>query len=336
MKRCLELARLGMGQVAPNPMVGCVIVHDGKIIGEGYHKKFGDPHAEANAIASVADLSLLPEATLFVNLEPCTHIGKTAACADLISKSGIPNIVIGVLDVNDEVSGGGAEHLQLNNAKVLTGVLEAECRELNKRFFTFHEKKRPYIILKWAESKDGFMAPIDGSQRWITTEDSKRLVHKWRTEEQAIMVGTNTVIIDNPKLTSRLWEGNNPIRITIDNKGRIPADSNLLNGEATTIIYGSHANSKMDNVEYVSLPQSPSQLEDMLVDLHARGILSLLVEGGQQLLNSFIDIGLWDEARVFKGQKEFDTGLKVSDLEINHEDEEQIGQDWLSLYLNKN
>lgn len=331
MKRCLELARLGMENVAPNPMVGCVIVHEGEIIGEGYHEKLGEAHAEVNAIASVSNPELLLNSSLYVNLEPCNHIGKTPACTDLILKSGIPEIVVGAIDVNKHVSGGGVESLRKHNRTVTMGVLERDCLELNKRFFTYHSSQRPYIILKWAQSKDGFIAPLGNEQRWITGEESKRLVHKWRTEEQAILVGTNTVVVDNPKLTARLWAGNNPIRITMDKSGRIPSDANIFNADARTIIYGAQVNQGVDNVEYVSV----DQIDEILVDLHKRDILSVIVEGGQQLLNSFIDKGLWDEARVFSGPADFVDGLKAPELDIVAIDEEMLGADLLRFYVNK-
>ncbi|MBL4577661.1 MAG: bifunctional diaminohydroxyphosphoribosylaminopyrimidine deaminase/5-amino-6-(5-phosphoribosylamino)uracil reductase RibD [Flavobacteriales bacterium] len=331
MKRCLELAKLGFGQVAPNPMVGCVIVHNDKIIGEGFHERFGDAHAELNAIKSVSDSSLLEKSTLYVNLEPCTHMGKTPACADTILSSHIPRVVLGVMDPNKKVKGGGLQYLEQNGCTVLSGVLEEECADMNRRFLMFHRRKRPYVILKWAESRDGFMAPVDSSQQWITGDESKKLVHKWRTQEQAIMVGTNTAIIDNPQLTARLWEGNNPIRITIDNHMRIPLNSKLFDGEAETLVYGPQREGGNPNVKYAD----PNELNAILADLHQRDILSVIVEGGAQLLNSFIELGLWDEARVFTGNIDFSDGIKAPGLEIDSVDKERVGLDELSLYRNR-
>ncbi|MBL4657790.1 MAG: bifunctional diaminohydroxyphosphoribosylaminopyrimidine deaminase/5-amino-6-(5-phosphoribosylamino)uracil reductase RibD, partial [Flavobacteriales bacterium] len=329
MARCLELARLGHSHVAPNPMVGCVIVHEGKIIGEGCHQKFGEAHAEVNAIESVADPNLLSSSTLYVSLEPCTHVGKTPACTDLIVKSQIPNVIIGALDPNDQVSGNGAKYLQESNCKVEVGILEKECLAINKRFFTFHGEKRPYVILKWAQSKDGFMAPLAREQRWITGEESKRLVHKWRTEEQAILVGTNTAIVDNPKLTARLWEGPNPIRISIDNSGKIPAEANLFDGKAKTLLYGSSSNGGASQAETVALKEGPDQLRSLLADLYKRDIISIIVEGGSTLLKSFIDQRIWDEARVFTGPENFGDGLSSPDLKVDYTDTEAIGSDKL-------
>ncbi|HIA07388.1 MAG TPA: bifunctional diaminohydroxyphosphoribosylaminopyrimidine deaminase/5-amino-6-(5-phosphoribosylamino)uracil reductase RibD [Flavobacteriales bacterium] len=335
MKRCLELAILGKGCVAPNPMVGCVIVYGGNIIGEGYHEKFGEAHAEVNAISAVSDPQLMAKSTLYVNLEPCRHIGKTAACADLILNSNIPKVVIGCRDANPAVHGGGVEYLEENSCEVVLGMKEVECLELNRRFFTFHQKQRPYIILKWAESRDGFIAPADQKQQWITGDESKRLVHKWRTEEQAIMVGTNTAVVDNPALTARVWLGENPIRITVDNKGRIPTTSQILNDEAETIIYSDRVIEGGRTAKYVEVAGGTEQLPAIMADLHKREVTSLMVEGGQQLLNSFIKCGLWDEARVFTGTTDFIEGSKAPQLGSEHHDEEAVGDDTLRLYYNK-
>ena len=335
MKRCLELATLGKGYVAPNPMVGSVIVCDGKIIGEGCHAHFGEAHAEAKAIAAVSDVDLLSKSTLYVNLEPCTHIGKTGACADLILKSNIRKVVIGCRDSNAQVKGRGVEYLKDHGCEVSLGVREVECLELNRRFITFNEKKRPYIILKWAESRDGFIAPADQIQQWITGDESRRMVHKWRAEEQAIMVGTNTVVTDDPALTTRLWTGDNPIRISIDNKGRIPSSSQFSNGEADTIVYTDRIKEGPQYSNYVQVEQGVDQLPVIIADLHSRDVISLLVEGGQQLLNSFIGCGLWDEARVLTGTMEFGEGRKAPQLPIAHNDEAAVGDDLLRLYYNK-
>ena len=334
MKRCLELARMGLGGVSPNPMVGCVLVHEDKIIGEGFHEKYGQSHAEVNAFASVTEPELLSSATLYANLEPCSHIGKTPACTDLILRSNINKVVIGCRDTNKDVKGGGFEYLRDNGCEVIEGVLEAECQRLNKRFFTFHRTNKPYIILKWAESKDGFIAPKSKVQRWITGEESRTLVHKWRTEEQGIMVGTNTVIIDNPSLTARLWEGQNPIRITIDNHNKIPSAANIVNDDAPSIVYGSQLEGTAGNASRVQIEKAANQLDAILSDLHGRGIISLIVEGGPELLNSFIEKNLWNEARVFTGIEDFKEGLRAPILGVEYEDEEMIGPDTLRLYSN--
>ena len=335
MKRCLELAATGKGYVAPNPMVGSVIVYDGEVIGEGYHAHFGEAHAEANAIAAVSDVDLLSKSTLYANLEPCTHIGKTGSCAELIVNSSIGKVVIGCRDSNAQVTGRGVEYLKEHGCEVVVGVREAECLELNRRFVAFHEKQRPYIILKWAESLDGFIAPADQVQQWITGDESKRLVHKWRAEEHAIMVGTNTVVTDNPALTTRLWPGDNPIRISIDNKGRIPSASHILNGAADTIVYTDRIKEGPQYSDYVEVAQGAEQLPAIIADLYSRDVTSLLVEGGQQLLNSFIGCGLWDEARVFTGTMEFGEGRKAPQLPSAHNDEVEVGEDLLRLHYNK-
>ena len=334
MKRCLELAKLGLGQVATNPMVGCVIVHNGVIIGEGYHEGFGGAHAEVNAINAVGDASLLPQSILYVNLEPCSHVGKTPACTGKIIQSKIGRVVIGCRDTNKEVSGGGVAILSRHGCEVEFSEMEAECRDLNRRFFTFHKEKRPYVILKWAESSDGYIAPEGGQQKWITGEESKQLVHKWRTEEQAIMVGTNTVLIDNPELTARLWEGNNPVRVAIDNHGRIPATAKILNSEAATLIYGARKTGS-PSATFVSVNTEGDQLNAILTDLYNREIMSVIVEGGQQLLNSFIVNGIWDEARVFTGEINFSNGLKAPQLKMSPVGEKLIGPDRLRLFYNK-
>jgi len=243
--RCIALAKNGLGTTYPNPMVGSVIVYDGKIIGEGWHKKAGEPHAEVNAINSVQDKSLLKKATIYVSLEPCSHFGKTPPCCDLIIKNKIPNVVIGTVDPNIKVAGNGIKKLIEAGIHVTIGVLEDECNELNKRFFTFHQKKRPYIILKWSESQDGYIAPLEKSEKkpvWITNIYSRQLVHKWRTEEQAILVGTQTVIDDNPKLNARDWEGNDPVRLVLDQNNRIPEENAVFDNQIRTIVFTKSTN----------------------------------------------------------------------------------------------
>ncbi len=315
MKRCIELAKLGMGNVAPNPMVGSVIVHKSKIIGEGFHRQYGQAHAEVNAINSVKNKSLLKSSTIYVSLEPCAHHGKTPPCADLIVEKQIPRVVIACIDTFAKVSGKGIDKLRNAGCDVTVGVLEQESIELNKRFFTFHNKKRPYIILKWAETIDGF---IDIDQReknavepyWITNSLSKKLVHKWRTEEAAFMVGTNTAINDNPQLTVREWKGRNPLRIVVDRDLKLPNTLNLFDNEAKTIVFNNKKHNFADNVEFVNIAFNNS-LHEIVNELYARNIQSLVVEGGRLLLESFIQNNLWDEARVFIGNKKFKTGVKA-------------------------
>ena len=237
-KRCIELAKNGLGTTYPNPLVGSVIVYNKEIIGEGWHQKAGDGHAEVNAINSVKNKSLLSKATIYVSLEPCSHFGKTPPCCDLIIANDIPNVVIGTIDPFAKVAGNGIKKLLEAEKNVTIGILEDECNELNKRFFTFHTKKRPYIILKWAESQDGFIAPLKREKQesvWITNEFSRQLVHKWRSEEEAILVGTNTVMEDNPTLTVRDWIGTNPIRIVLDQNNRITKEFHIFDNQAKTL-----------------------------------------------------------------------------------------------------
>ena len=320
-KRCIELAKLGLGNTYPNPLVGSVIVYKDKIIGEGYHKKCGEAHAEVNAVNSVKDKSLLKHSTIYVNLEPCSHIGRTPACSTMIIANKIPKVVIGSIDTFSKVSGKGVEMLKNAGIDVTVGVLNNECRKLNKRFFTFHEKKRPYIILKWAQTKDGFIDIIRTKKNqkgeWITNELSRALVHKWRAEESAIMVGTDTANMDNPSLNIREWSGENPIRISIDRNLRLPQNLNILDNTIATIIYNEKKNSKSENTEYVKINFEDNILEKIMTNLHSRDIQSIIIEGGEKLLNSFIEQNLWDEARIFTGNKYFKKGVKAPKIRIN-------------------
>ncbi|MCC7331731.1 MAG: bifunctional diaminohydroxyphosphoribosylaminopyrimidine deaminase/5-amino-6-(5-phosphoribosylamino)uracil reductase RibD [Flavobacteriales bacterium] len=344
MSRCLDLAKLGMGKVAPNPMVGCVVVHNGNIIGEGFHQQYGGNHAEVNAIQAVKNKSLLKESTLYVNLEPCAHFGKTPPCANLIVEHNIPRVVIGCVDSYSEVSGKGIEKLQNAGIELTVGVLENESLELNKRFFTFHNKKRPYIILKWAETKDGFFDVDRGNEiagltrnnvdNWITNDLSKKLVHKWRSEEMAIMVGTNTALNDNPRLTVREWKGENPTRIVIDLHDRLPQSLNIFDKSIPTIVFSLNKETSTNNLTYVKINDTKTLLKEALNELHKRNIQSVIVEGGATLLQSFIDQQLWDEARVFIGNKKFTTGLKAPSLKGNLVAEEQIDVDHLKWIVN--
>ena len=300
MQRCLQLAAMGAGNVAPNPMVGAVLVYDGRIIGEGYHQKYGEAHAEVNCINSVDDgnKKLIAESTLYVSLEPCAHHGKTPPCADLIIENKIQNVVIGCRDSFIEVDGRGIEKLKAAGVIVIFGILEKECLELNKRFFTFHEKHRPYIILKWAETGDGKIAADGNSRLLISNDFTNRLVHKWRTEEAAILVGTNTALLDNPALTARFWPGNNPIRLVIDKELKLPADLNLFDRSGKTIVFNYHKNAATENLIYYQIEKNTNFLTQLVQALHKMNIQSVIVEGGAKLIQSFIDEDLWDEAVV--------------------------------------
>jgi len=317
-KRCIELAKNGLGTTYPNPLVGSVIVHENKIIGEGWHKKAGEPHAEVNAVNSVKNKSLLAESTIYVSLEPCNHFGKTPPCCDLIIQQKIPNIVIGTIDPFAKVSGNGIKKLIEADRNVTVGILEKECNELNKRFFTFHQKKRPYIILKWAESADSFLSPNTKEEQkpvWITNTYSRQMVHKWRTEEQAILVGTQTVLDDNPRLDSRDWKGNNPIRIVLDRTGKISNDYFVKDNTTKTIIITEEEKlTNSENIIFENVIFDSSLPDSILEILYKNDIQSVIIEGGKKTLQTFIDAGLWDEARVFKGTHFFLSGTAAPKL----------------------
>lgn len=315
MHRALQLAEIGRGNVSPNPMVGCVIVHHNKIIGEGWHRKYGDWHAEVNAVNSVNDKSLLSEATVYVTLEPCSHFGKTPPCADLLVKHKVKKVVICNFDPFPLVAGKGIEKLQDADIEVVTGVLEEEGRKLNARFFTAVEKNRPYIILKWAETADGFIAGENFEQVKISNALSHKLSHKWRSEEDAMMVGTNTALYDNPRLNVREWTGRNPIRIVVDSNERLPKDLHLFDGSQETFILS-----------------NPLKLDE----LQNQKIQSLIVEGGTKLLQSFIDIQLFDEIRVFRSQNQLKNGISAPILPKNIDviKKQNLRGDELTIYKN--
>lgn len=323
-KRCIELAQNGFGTTYPNPMVGSVIVYEGKIIGEGWHKKAGEPHAEVNAIRSVKDKSLLEKATIYVSLEPCSHFGKTPPCCDLIIEHKIPNVVVGTVDPNEKVAGNGIKKLIASGANVVVGILEKECNELNKRFFTFHQQKRPYIILKWAESQDGFLSPEkevnqDRKPVWITNQYSRQLVHKWRSEEQAILVGTKTVIDDNPKLNVRDWSGNSPVRVVLDQNNRISKNSFIFDNSVKTIIFTkSEISVSAENTTFEVIDFKENIIPQILAVLFQNQIQSIIIEGGLQTLQSFIDQNIWDEARIFVGKTIFENGTKAPVLQMKN------------------
>ena len=325
-KRCIELAKNGLGTTYPNPLVGSVIVYNDKIIGEGWHRKSGEPHAEVNAINSVKDKSLLSKSTIYVSLEPCSHFGKTPPCCDLIIANKIPNVVIGTIDPFAKVAGTGIKKLIEAGKNVIVGILEDECNKLNKRFFTFQNKKRPYIILKWAESEDGFIAPLTKEKKepvWITNEFSRQLVHKWRSEEQAILVGTITVIEDNPSLTTRDWSGNHPIRIVLDQNNRISKESHIFDNQVKTITITKENINFNNNIAL--------EITDFLFN---EGIQSVIIEGGRQTLQTFIDANIWDEARVFRGEIYFKSGTKAPTISRENSKKEKILNDELLTFFN--
>lgn len=339
MKRCLEIAQKGLGHAAPNPLVGCVIVLDDKIIGEGYHEQYGKAHAEVNAINSVQDKSLLQKASLYVNLEPCAHFGKTPPCADLIIEHKIPYVVVGTIDPFEHVAGRGIEKLAKAGIGVKTGVLEEECKKLNKRFFMYHENKRPYIILKWAQTSDGFIDIIrneDGLEKpfRITNDESNTLSHSWRSEEQAIIVGKKTALFDNPKLTVRNTSGKNPLRIAIDRNLVIPSNYFLLDKTTPTLIFTSGEAKSENNLTYKRLDFDAPLLPQILDTLYTEKIQSLIVEGGTQLINSFIQNNLWDEARVFISEQKIENGVNAPALEMKAAVKQNIKGDNLLIFEN--
>jgi diaminohydroxyphosphoribosylaminopyrimidine deaminase/5-amino-6-(5-phosphoribosylamino)uracil reductase len=331
MQRALQLAALGRGHVSPNPLVGCVIVHQNTIIGEGWHRKYGGPHAEVNAIESVADKSLLKESTVYVTLEPCAHFGKTPPCADLLVKHHVKKVVVAILDSNPAVAGKGIQKLQDNGIEVHTGICEAEARALNIRFFTMMESKRPYIILKWAQTQDGFIARENFDSKWISNIFSRQLVHKWRSEEDAILVGTKTALYDNPMLNVRDWSGRDPVRIVIDKQNTLPVSHHLFDGSQPTLRYSINESKHPTAATEVILPEQDF-LQHLVNDLYNRKIQSVIVEGGCYTLQHFIDLGLWDEARIFTGLKTFGTGIAAPTLQGTCIHTEMLQEDTLRLY----
>jgi diaminohydroxyphosphoribosylaminopyrimidine deaminase / 5-amino-6-(5-phosphoribosylamino)uracil reductase len=339
MMRCIQLARLGAGNVSPNPMVGSVVVLNGKIIGEGFHREYGKAHAEVNAIAAVADQELLKESTLYVTLEPCAHYGLTPPCSDLIIEKRIPKVVIGTTDPFAEVAGKGIEKLRKAGVDVKVGLLEKECRELNKRFFTYHEKKRPFIILKWAQTLDGFIdidrsAKEFGEPTWITGDLALRLVHKIRSEEDAILVGTRTAQKDNPSLTVRHWAGRTPLRAVIDKHLLLPDRLNLFDGSKKTLVFNLEREEESENTAFVRIDFEREVVPQVLKEFYRRKILSVIVEGGKTLLESFIHSGLWDEAHVFIGNKFFFKGIQSPRMTAKIMESESLDSDWLKVFCN--
>lgn len=314
MHRCLQLAALASGNVAPNPMVGSVLVYEDRIIGEGYHKVYGGPHAEVECIVSVKaeDELLVQQSTLYVSLEPCAHFGKTPPCADLIIEKKIPKVIVGCRDPFLQVNGKGIEKLKAAGVEVEIGILEKECIELNRRFFHFHTQHRPYVVLKWAQTQDRFIAGHSASRLKISNRYTDRLVHKWRSEEVGILVGTNTAVNDDPQLNTRLWPGKNPVRIVVDMNKRLPLWLKMFDGNVPTIVFNKQEHTlpfeklsayNLTGVQYYAVTEDVSIVHQVLNGLYRLGIQSILVEGGAQLLKSFIDEEAWDEARVITNEE---------------------------------
>jgi len=341
MKRCLELAGLGNGSVSPNPMVGCVIVNEGKIIGEGYHQQYGAAHAEVNAINSVTAKfgdeapALLKNAVAYVSLEPCAHFGKTPPCADLLIRHQLKKVVVGNRDPFPDVNGKGIEKLRAAGITVVSGVLEKECAYLNRRFFTRITKQRPYIVLKWASTANGYFAPQNSVQQWISGPLAKKLVHKWRTEEDAVLVGKKTALADNPQLSAREWKGKNPVRILIDRKLDVPADNLLYNDSAKTIIFNEEKTEVINHIHYIQMEDMQYYLpEKIAYQLYLMDIQSIIIEGGAYILNLFITSGLWDEARVFSSADSWDNGLLSPQLNGRITEVVNVDKDKLIIYEN--
>lgn len=340
LQRCIDLALLGAGYVSPNPMVGAVIVHNNTIIGEGYHQKYGGPHAEVNAVNDVLRQyhnaeELLRTSTIYVSLEPCAHYGKTPPCADLIIKYGIPKVVVGCRDPFSQVNGRGIERLLEAGVKLITGILEQECIHLNRRFFTRVQKQRPYIILKWAQTTDGFFAPADGSQHWITGPEAKKLVHKWRSEEDAILVGKHTARIDNPQLNVREWEGLSPKRVVIDRRLELSHDLHLFDQSVETLVFNEIKTDIDGRIKYIALEDFDNYVPQYIMfQLYLQDIQSVIIEGGAATINAFIEAGLWDEARIFTGNENLGKGILAPVIKGAKYEEYTIGSDRLQIIFN--
>ncbi len=338
MRRCLKLAALGAGFVSPNPMVGAVIVHQDKIIGEGYHQKYGQPHAEVNAVNLVLErhenaAELLKKATIYVSLEPCAHFGKTPPCADLIIQNQIPKVVVGCRDPFVQVDGKGIEKLRKAGIEVVENVLEAECLELNKRFFTRIQKQRPYIILKWAQTQDQFFAPVDGGQQWISGSIAKKLTHQWRSEEDAILVGKNTAAADNPQLNNRYQpQAKQPKRIVIDRRLELSPNLHLFDQSVETYIFNEVKTALEGKLKYIGLENFELFLPQyILFQLYLQDVQSLIIEGGAKTLQLFIDAGLWDEARIFTSRTRWGKGIKAPEIQGEVIDNHFVGKDTLTI-----
>lgn len=343
MRRCLDLASFAAGSASPNPMVGAVVVSSGNIVGEGFTSPYGGAHAEVNAINNVlsrygedSGRKIIKGSTVYVSLEPCSHIGKTPPCTDLLIRYQVEKVVVGCIDPFSSVNGAGVSKLRDAGIEVEVGVLEKECRFVNRRFFTRIEKNRPYIVLKWAETKDGFFAPLDPIQKWISNDASKQLVHKWRSEEDAILIGVNTARTDNPGLNTRLWKGKSPKRILIDKDLSLPESHDLFkNKETDLLVFNAVKTDWNESLKYIQLENFDLYLpQSILYQLFLMDIQSVIIEGGVKTLNSFIETGLWDEARVFIGSTTWNVGRKAPDLPIPFANEIKVGSDRLLLSYN--
>lgn len=341
MSRCIALAELGAGTTSPNPMVGAVIVYEGKIIGEGYTSPYGGAHAEVNAVNAVklaygeeTALDMLKGSTVYVSLEPCAHYGKTPPCADMLIRLGVQKVVIGCGDPFAKVNGLGIQKLRDAGIAVEVGVMEDECRFVNRRFFTRIQEHRPYVILKWAETRDGYFAPEDGSQRWISNKASKQLTHKWRSEEDAILIGTATALVDDPMLDNRLWSGRSPKRVLIDKKLAVPTSNRLFgNHETDLIIFNAEKTAWNDYLKYIAIENFDLYLpQNILYQLYLMDVQSLIIEGGVKTLDLFIKAGLWDEARVFVGDVDWGSGIPAPTLGQLPQEEKQVATDTLRIY----
>ncbi len=338
MHRCLELAVMGNGNVSPNPMVGCIIVHEDQIIGEGYHQKIGEAHAEVNAVKDVFNkygdkaAELLKNATAYVTLEPCSHFGKTPPCADLLIKHQIKKVVIGNTDSFESVNGKGIEKLKNAGIEVVSGILDEECKFVNRRFFTRIKEHRPYFILKWAQTADGFFAPTEQFQKWISGIEAKTLTHQWRSQEDAILVGKNTVLTDNPQLNTREVIGRNPIRLVIDKNLDIPSDYHIFNEAAKTIIFNEVKTDVINNIHYVQMEDMHFYLPQKIAyQLYLMDIQSVIIEGGANILNQFIAANLWDEARIFTSRTEWRNGVEAPKIKGKILEQTMIGNDSLQI-----
>lgn len=335
--RAIELAKLGAGNVSPNPMVGAVVVVGDQIIGEGYHQKYGEAHAEVNAIKQVLDRyedaeELLKRATIYVTLEPCSHFGKTPPCADLIIKHQIPRVVIGALDPFESVNGKGVEKLKNAGIEVINGVLEEECKALNERFFTRVQKQRPFVILKWAQTADAFFAPENGEQKWISGEEAKRYVHLWRSQEDCVLVGKNTALADNPQLNVRLVKGRNPKRAVIDKNLDLPTHLNLFDNSIETFVFNAVKTDFQDKTLWVSIEDFDYFLPQyVLFQLYLQDIQSVIIEGGAKTLQTFIDADLWDEARIFTSPIFWEEGIKAPQIKGNVKEQISLSNDQLTI-----
>ncbi|CAI8373281.1 MAG: Riboflavin biosynthesis protein RibD [uncultured Bacteroidota bacterium] len=336
MQRCLSLAEKALGNTHPNPLVGALVVYQNKIIGEGWHLRAGEAHAEVNAINQVENSSLFPKTTLYVNLEPCSHFGKTPPCADLIIKSGMKKVVIASRDPNPQVAGRGIERLKNAGVEVIENVLKEEAEFLNRRFYTFHQKNRPYIILKWAQTEDGFIAPFKKETKqpfWISNELVKQKVHQWRSQETSILVGVQTVVDDNPVLSTREWPGKNPLRLILDPSNRITKNATVLTDELPAVLLNHHNPNSISRTQKEHFSLNPFKLEKLMEFSYQRKLLSLFVEGGQKTLNSFIESNLWDEARVITAPSKLTKGVKAPLLNIDFNKEEAVSDNLIRTYF---